>query len=448
MNVLLVSWTFPPGGGGGAFRPAMFVKYALRAGCGVHVLTTEIGRGAGDGHTDDSLLEDVRGATVTRTGRIPLSLPALPLRRKGAEDAEEEDADDGERAPGVLRRAARGIRGALAFPDPEIGWLPFALRRGMEIIRRGGIDVIYATSPPPTALLAGSLLARWTGVPLVAELRDPWSPFPEWRAGRPCDPASARCRREARLERSVLARARTVVVVNDAVASLYRSAFPELDPERIAVVQNGYDAAGFPADDAPAPDPCFSILFAGSYYGYHGPGPFLRALDLALEREPALGRHLRLQLAGSRDRAVRRELRRFREAGLVTELGYLPHREATERIRRSALLLLTLPDLELSRCWVPAKSYEYLASGRPILAVVPDGVLRGMLSGHPGVQVVGPGDPSAVADALLREFRAWCAGARGPVQRDLSGVPTRERMASALLDVLRDASARPSTHGK
>ena len=60
----------------------------------------------------------------------------------------------------------------LLLPDPEVAWVPDAVRAGLRVIRERSIDCVLTTSPPSSAHLIGAVLARRTGVRFVADMRD------------------------------------------------------------------------------------------------------------------------------------------------------------------------------------------------------------------------------------------------------------------------------------
>jgi hypothetical protein len=139
-----------------------------------------------------------------------------------------------------------------------------------------------------------------------------------------------------------------------------------------------------------------------------------RALAQLIAAEPALGERIELHLAGELtegDRAV--------IAGLpfVRTPGLLSHRDTVELMRRADLLFLPMHDLPVGRRagLIPYKTYEYLAAGRPLLAAVPDGDVRDMLTPMPQATVVRPADVGAMAAAVRSRIAAAdAAGGREP----------------------------------
>ncbi len=86
--------------------------------------------------------------------------------------------------------------------------------------------------------------------------------------------------------------------------------------------------------------------------------------------------------------------------------GFLPHAETVGMIRAADLLFLPMHDLPNGNRarLVPCKTYEYLASGRPILAALPDGDARDLLAGEPEVHLCRPADVAAMREILAVEL--------------------------------------------
>jgi glycosyltransferase involved in cell wall biosynthesis len=247
--------------------------------------------------------------------------------------------------------------------------------------------------------LAAAELGRRLGKPWVADLRDPWA-LDEMQV------YTTRLHRslELREMRSLLASAAAVVMNTEEAAREVR-AFPELARTPVVAIPNGFDSNDFSGPDPERTDGAFRIVHSGYLHTAtglrHRAGKvtrriaggdvagvdiltrshvfLLEAIDRLLEERPRLATTLELHLAGALsdediDVAERSPVVRIR--------GYLPHDEAVALLRSADLLFLPMHDLPPGRRAriVPGKTYEYLASGRPILAAVPDGDARDLLS--------------------------------------------------------------------
>ena len=170
-KVLFLSYYFPPAGGSAVQRCLKFTKYLPEYGWQPHVLTARV---QDVFVRDDSLMHQIpEQVKVVRTpapdlygiysgrGKRAVDLGAISTSKAGKGS--------------WIQRLALWVRRTLFIPDARIGWLPFAFFRGLEIIRKEKIDIIFATSPPFTTALIGNLLSTFTGIPWISDYRDPWT---------------------------------------------------------------------------------------------------------------------------------------------------------------------------------------------------------------------------------------------------------------------------------
>ncbi|MFH1145024.1 MAG: hypothetical protein V1774_10815, partial [Candidatus Eisenbacteria bacterium] len=146
--------------------------------------------------------------------------------------------------------------------------------------------------------------------------------------------------------------------------------YPDLPPQRLRVIPNGYDEADFAAVPYRHPQH-LRITHSGSLFYRRIPHAFFEVLREMLETQPAFAARLRLCFAGRVDEAALALLRRPPFDRVAEVLGQLTHAGSVELLRRSRLLLLCTGTDAQSRNLVTGKVYEYLAAGPPILALAP-----------------------------------------------------------------------------
>jgi hypothetical protein len=144
-KVLIVAYHFPPTGGSGVFRTSKFVKYLHRLGWSIGVLTPKYPMFS---PKDTSLLKDVPDEVLVRRTR------ALST----------------EKLTNSMLRRDRDIRWFL-LPDPAVGWFPFGVLAGLQMVKREKFDVIYATAPFYTSFIVSLVLSLLTSIPLVLDFR-------------------------------------------------------------------------------------------------------------------------------------------------------------------------------------------------------------------------------------------------------------------------------------
>jgi glycosyltransferase involved in cell wall biosynthesis len=373
MKVLLVTMYFPPAGGGGVQRPLKLAQYLPPLGIETHVLAPDDPKWV---HRDPDLRVPTQ-AWVHRVRYIG------PRARKPAEEL---------RAAAGLARArlqAQVTARRLLLPDASVSWNLTAIPAAIRIVRREGIDAVLTTSPPGSVHLVGAAVQRATSARWVADLRDPLVANQQRRA----DSAATRARQATneRLARLVAARADAISCVSEAIAEEVRGLGAR---GVVRTIANGCDFEDFAGLEY-TPSPRFRITHTGSFFGKRDPRPFLQALhDSGIDAVARFAGDFRssdLEWAESLDLGDRLEL-----------IPYAPRAESLRLQRDSEALLLLVPEAGgRGKGVLSGKVFEYLAAGRPILAVVPpDGAAAALVRETGAGIVVAPEDVGGIRDAL------------------------------------------------
>jgi glycosyltransferase involved in cell wall biosynthesis len=387
-RVLVLAYYFPPVGGGGVQRTRKFVEYLPEHGYEPVVVTGPAARSL-DWAPDDASLH---AGIPDETEVLRLPGPEPPLTR-------------------ARSRAERWLR----IQEPPVRWwIDGVVATAREAARRA--DVIYASMSPFGTGQAAARLARATGRPWVADLRDPWA-LDEWLVYT----TRLHRRLEMRLMRRTLASAAAIVMnTPEATAQLLRH-FPELGDRPVVTIPNGFDPADFSGPGPVRGDGTFRIVHAGWVHTAGGrrhrrlrlvrralggsvPGLdiltrsdvyLLEAVDRLLAERPELRGAVEVHLAGVAAGAGD-------DRGVARRRGYLAHADTLALMRSADLLFLPMHDLPpgTRARIVPGKTYEYLATGRPILAAVPDGDARDLLARAGDVTLCRPADSAAMARAI------------------------------------------------
>ena len=272
LRVLIVSFYFPPAGGGGVQRVLKLCRHLADLGIEVDVLAPDDPRFSAQ---DPELLSAIPASTTVH--RAPYRGPS------GETPASRLARTEGTGARLALHARLTGRR--LLLPDPEVAWVPDAVRVGTRVIRERGIDCVLTTSPPSSAHLIGAALKRRTGVRFVADVRDslarePPSPLRAALGAR-------QARRRGAHRPPVLGRADAITAVTPFIArEAPRSPAPATP---VHVVPNGSDFDDFDGLTY-TPGERLVVLHAGSFFGQRSPRPFLEALaalDDPRDRRPA-----------------------------------------------------------------------------------------------------------------------------------------------------------------
>ena len=412
-KLLMLINFFPPAGGGGVYRPLSFVKYLARSGWDITVVTPGPGEfWISDPSLEKQIPENVR---VIRTGSLSASriLGKLKGRRAG------ESA--GARSSGgfeLMRKTGEFF----LLPDTYTGWRPFAVREALRLCRRETYDVLYSTSPPDSTHLAALTVSRKTGIPWLADFRDPWISL------YLRDPVSAAHRSILEgMERRVACGADTVTVTTMWQKDELGRKIPSCNTVRIP---NGYDEEDFTAAAEAPPDGPLQIAHCGMLTLGRRSRVFLEGVSRFMESVPEAADRIRVTFIGARE-SVNEDLEGIRGIGKIVRFeDNIPHAECVARERRSHVLLLIKHDDRQYNGLVPGKLYEYIGAQRPILALAPPGEAADIITGLRRGEIARPGDPGEVAAALERIYSAYAAGDLDG-SYDLSPKPEFSRRSAA-----------------
>jgi glycosyltransferase involved in cell wall biosynthesis len=409
-SVLIVAYNFPPHGAVGTLRTLRLVQELARRRWRVAVVAGAPSTCLAGESMDPGLLAEVPAATnvhfqwavrpVDGAQRmVRRAMPQVAPRPRPATDVTAPGGAATSRGPGYLRRGIDILDQVTSIPDQEAGWILPATARALAVARRLRPDVIYSTAPPWSAQIVAYLAARATGTPWVADFRDPWARAP-WREDR----TRWQARVIASLERRVIRRANAVVFNTRTARADFEHAYGATVTSKLHVVPNGCNLAdfvGLPVNR----EERFVLLHAGTLYGGRDPSPLLEALALAARERalPSKGFVLRFVgvtegiAAGLTERAVRLGIGANLECS-----GRISRRESLLAMSSAGALLLLQPGHALS---VPAKTYEYMAARRPILALADEGETARVIRESGAGTVVTSTDPRVLAAALLDVVR-------------------------------------------
>ncbi|MBL8798964.1 MAG: hypothetical protein JNM56_34080 [Planctomycetia bacterium] len=429
-RVLLISYTFPPVGGAGVQRVAKFVKYLPQHGWLPSVLTVA---NPSVPLQDDSLLADIPSETVIRKART--WEPGYAL--KSAVTAGESGAAGQSSWKDWLKRAGRAVAGTLLQPDPQVLWLPGALRAGQRLLNEFPHSAILASGPPFSTFLTAALLSRWSGLPLILDYRDEWSLSNAYLENKQL----GRCLSyfQDRLQRSVVAAAEVLLATTRASAAALEDVAARANRRpRVAWVYNGFDPEDFAGDwQEPAPAADYRLAYVGTLWKLTSALPLVQAVELLAQRQPELCARLEITVAGRCVPAQQEVLARLKLLPCrLVELPYLEHRQAVEVMRGARALCVLLADVPGAERVMPAKLFEYLATQRSILAIAPRGELWDVLGDHPRAGKFEPRDIEGIAGWLASEIERAGQRTNAEVARWDAGDYSRPRQARQLATLL------------
>lgn len=431
-RILIISHVFPPIGGIPVQRALSFAKYLPGLGYDVHVLTAW---NPGAPVRDPGLLRHVPEAVHVHrcfSAEVPFWLRHRVWRlfSGGNSSTGAQPAPSAQPSRGIRPWIGNLIRLA-SCPDPEVLWVPFATRRAARLIRKYKIGTVIVTAPPFSVFLTGNALKRrFPDLTLVTDFRDEWLRF---YLGAFNFGGEAIRRRAAAIERAAIESSDIVVATTGAILSQLRARYPDQPEEKFAVVMNGYDPEAFAGFRArPHTAGKIVVVLAGTVSRSSSARCYLDAVD-SLPDE--LRSRFETRFVG---RIADEEAPYFKgRKSEIRLLGFLPQPEALSQMEQADYLLLALND----SAHLPGKLFEYLATGKPILALTPadSEIARLLEATGAGLQAC-PSEPGAVRQMLMTAAGNLERGARFTPDRDAIERYQRPRLTAELAGLIEKAA--------
>lgn len=407
-RLLMVAYHFPPlRGSSGIQRTLRFVQHLPR--CGWEPLVLTASPRAYEDTSDDQMRQVPEGTVVERAFALNTARHLSLFGR---------------------------YPGALALPDRWATWRFDAVAKGMAMIKRYRPDAIWSTYPIATAHVIGSTLARRSGLPWIADFRDPMA-----QDGYPSDPRAWKAYRA--IEEDALRRAAASVFTTPGCAQLYRDRYPDIDATRSVVIENGYDEETFARAEADrAPDPSkrdgrFVLLHSGVVYpDERDPRPLFAALG-RLKRDGTLkATEFCLRLRASAYDPMLADLATQHDvADLVSLEPAIPYHAALQEMLNVDGLLI----LQASNCnqQIPAKLYEYVRAKRPVMALTDPIGDTAVTLRHAGLTSIARlDDVDSIAQAIPAFIARVRAGDEAIAKPEAIAASSREGRARTFAELL------------
>lgn len=422
----MVVHDFPPLRSSGVYRPLKFAKYLPDFGWRAHILTIAEPT---SGPLDRALLDELPPETqISRARGFGLKefeqalfarffRPTAPPFADATNAAAAITAETHHTPPGSSRSFLSILKQTflsplshfththLYVPDIRIGWKRPAIALGRQILASESIDAIYSTSAPETTHLVAQQLHQESGLPWVAEYRDPW--YQNFTRDQYPD---SRLKRELAMQRAVMQDATAIVYSAPRMRGHNRQVFADLPEEKQFVIPNGYDEANFgDVSIRYTPDPAapLRIVHVGTVYEHSTFPGFLRGLK-SYYQQHTTGPQARLVFVGDPGSCWTASLADPLFTPQIDRLGFLPHQEAVRQMRQADLLLLTIPtdgrrfptDYN-----IPGKVFELIRAERPIIMVGNAGDTADIITQCSAGEILPPDQPDLIAAAISRAAR-------------------------------------------
>jgi len=388
-KVLIVAYNFPPVGGAGVQRSVKFVKYLRFFGWEPVVISV--------------LNPSVPVVDATLPKDIPEGVQIYRARSfEPSYQSKQVFASPGNKS--VIKGLVKKCISTILLPDIQVLWWPDLVLKLISAIRNEKPECIFVSAPPFSSFIPVVIIAKLFGLPVVLDYRD------EWDFSRNTWENSSKTRfafyLDSLLERFSLQNIRAFTATTQKYIDNIVTRYGTDNVKKGTVITNGYDVDDFNVNGlqrSSIEDPSIiNIVYTGTVMSFTSLKSFCDILKNITEKNEAIQEKIRLHVYG---RVVGDELKYLNNEslkGMVQCYGYIEHEKVIEEMVNADILLLTLSDLVGAENMINGKTFEYMASGRHIFAVIPQGELsKLLLDNYDNVTIVNPRNIEAATNALL-----------------------------------------------
>jgi len=355
-KVLVITYYWPPTSGSGVQRWLKFAKYLPEFGVQPIIYTPE---NPSYPLRDEGLLEELPKEVIVIKRDIREAYGLLRSPSANKNKTVQSASNDS-----LVAKMKSWIRGNVFIPDPKVSWVKPSVKYLEEVIREYQINKIITTGPPHSMHLIGLELKRRYKLRWYADFRDPWSQFGDLldkyyvtRSNR---------KKYEKLESEVLSECDFVLTTSKHMVDRLMP----VHPAKIKVITNGYDEDDFSTYQDRSQPAELSIYHAGMLYEERNAPNFWQALDKLAEQHESL----RLHLVGVDSGKVVEEIKHLpRLKNRLKFEAFKAHKEVLSDYEQANILLLLVNNSANANACIPGKTFEYLATGKPIICIAPEG---------------------------------------------------------------------------
>lgn len=428
-RVLIISYYWPPSGGAGVQRWLKFVKYLQKFNWDPVVFVPSNPEMP---YTDESLMADIpKGITVIKT---PIVEPYQWYRKFTGKKKSEKFQhgflkEDHNQSEGLKEQIAVWIRGNLFIPDARRLWVRPSVKFLSSYLKDHPVDVIVTTGPPHSVHLIGKTLKKRLQLPWLADFRDPWTGiyyFDKLKL------TSITKKIHQKMEDNVLSQADHIVVVGDTM----KKDFMQRTKTPITTITNGFDHEDFNNKHPQVKSEKFRILYTGMFLPDQNPPELWEVLADLVKENTDLANVLEILFVGKADAGIINNIKVNGLEPYLRQSDYVPHADLALVQQSAAVLLLCINRIPNASYILTGKVFEYLSTGRPILAICPESsdIAAIIKSTETGI-VVPFMEKKQLKNAVIKLFQSYKSGhdfsKPGKIEK-YSRLALTERMATLL----------------
>jgi glycosyltransferase involved in cell wall biosynthesis len=353
-KVLVLTYFWPPSGKATVHWPLKIIKHLPEFGCEPFVLTV---KEESFTRKDESLLKEINPSLKVFKSR---SFEPFNLYKIFTGRGKKEHIIDSETISSTNRSLPHlisiWIRMNLFIPDARVGWYFNAVMMGKKIIKENKIEAVISIGPPHSTHLIAYRLSKLFGIPHYPVFIDPWVDIIYYKDFKR---SKATLALDNYFERKVLKNSTASIFVTQTMKDDYSKKYSFLK-EKSFVLYWGYDEESFENIEYQKKNAYDTIIHAGNIFDYQNPVNFWKLV----KKKITSGQKLKIKFIGSVSPAIRKEITHAGLEEYTEYVGFLSYKELLSELVNAKYLLVCASEPR----HVPGKLFEYLRTGRPIIA--------------------------------------------------------------------------------
>lgn len=288
-----------------------------------------------------------------------------------------------------------------SIPDGDMGWIIPAALKAILVMRRDKINVLYSSGPPHTCHVTALLVKKITRCKWVVDFRDPWSTV---RKSDNIDSSLFRWM-ERFFEKAVIKNADMVISTTKELQNIFENLYPHINKEKYFTVYNGFDDVEMPVIKQEININRVQFLYAGNLYRGRDPSFFIEAIGSIIEEDKLNQTNISLDFYGGfaiESKKIREVIGKYSLEEIVNFNQPVVREEYLKMISMAEVLILIQAPNPDTAALIPGKTFEYLATGNHILALVSSGATANILSEFNNVEIAHPYEKDEIQKAVLR----------------------------------------------
>ena len=354
-RVLIITYYWPPSAGGGVQRWLKFSKYLPDYEWTPIIYTPD---NPSYSLTDKSLLQDISPdlEVLKRPIWEPYDLVNVLKGKKSSKSLNTGQTNKSSTSSKLLS----WVRGNFFIPDPRKYWVKPSVSFLKQYLKHNPVDVIITTGPPHSMHLIGLALKKAIGCKWIVDIRDPWSAFDlldEYRV------SPRNLKKYQALESEVLMACDRVIATSPSMPTQLQS----FDQDKFLPITNGFDKSDFDLFSDTSNKQNLVLYHAGLMSDLRNPVNFWTALDQIIGEDSEPSKYM-LHLVGVVESGVDASIQKYQHLSqCYKKEGYKDHEEVILDYQTANVLLLFVNNTANAAVNIPGKTFEYLATGKPIL---------------------------------------------------------------------------------